>query len=68
MAKAKTKAADGMAEARGLVDLPDHGVTAGGLFTGPAEVVAALAAIGAVDPHPDAVDYARGQTPGSQID
>lgn len=46
-------------EARALVDIPAHGVKAGELLTGEASVVAALVAEGSVDPHTEAVAYAK---------
>lgn len=63
MATRKPKAADdALAQptaARALVDLPLHGVSAGGLIETDAETLALLIAAGTVDPHPDAVAYAR---------
>ena len=47
--------------ARALVDLPNHGVAAGGLVETDEATLAILMAAGSVDPHPDAVAYARAQ-------
>lgn len=64
MATRKTKPADSLGgtnfEARALVDLPAHGVLSGCLLVADEQAVADLAAAGAVDPHPDAVAYAKG--------
>lgn len=49
----------GATEARALVDLPEHGVLSGGLLAADEQTIAGLAAGGAVDPHPEAVAYAR---------
>jgi hypothetical protein len=51
--------AAGEVEARALIDLPAHGVQAGRLLVADAAVVEALVAAGEVDPHPDAVAYAK---------
>ena len=60
MATRKTKADQaGQTEARALVDLPAFGVVAGDLLVADSDEVAALAASGTVDPHPDAVAYAK---------
>lgn len=60
MAKAKAaEAPAGIVEARALIDLPAHGVQAGRLLAAKAAVVEALAAAGEVDPHPEAVAYAK---------
>lgn len=60
MAKAAAKAAkEESAEARALVDLPQHGVLCGRLITSTPDVIAALIAAGQADPHPDAVAYAK---------
>jgi len=63
MATRKPKAADDsqahLLAARALVDLPAQAVTAGNLVETDAETMAALIAAGTVDPHPDAVAYAR---------
>lgn len=45
--------------ARVLVDIPSHGLKAGQLLEATPELVKALAAMGDVDPHKDAVAYAR---------
>lgn len=55
MAKAK------FAQARVLVDNPSLGILCNQIVEGPGDVIAAMAAAGAVDPHPDAVAYAAGQ-------
>ena len=64
MATRKPKPADQLGgtntEARALVDLPAHGVLSGGLLVADEQTIADLTATGAVDPHPDAVAYARG--------
>ena len=49
----------GLSAARALVDLPDLGIKAGALVETDAETMAALIAAGTVDPHPEAVAYAR---------
>jgi hypothetical protein len=63
MATRKSKPADQFGgtntEARALVDLPAHGVLSGGLLVADERTIADLAAIGAVDLHPDAVAHAR---------
>lgn len=60
MAKAKQETADpAVIEARALVDLPEHGAKAGALIAADPAVIEALAALGSVDPHPDAVAYAK---------
>ena len=61
MAKAKQdQAADSaVIEARALVDLPEHNALAGALISADPAVIEALAAMGSVDPHPDAVAYAK---------
>lgn len=63
MATRKTKQADNtpaeLPAARALVDLPAHGVMAGGVIETDAETMAVLIAAGAVDPNPEAVAYAR---------
>ena len=57
MAKAKKEGAYG-GEARVLADI--HGVAkADNLLVAPIEIIKALTDIGQVDPHPDAVDYAK---------
>lgn len=59
MAKTKTAAPAGNAEARALIDLPELGVQAGGLIQAEADVVAGLVAAGRADDHPEAVAYAK---------
>lgn len=61
MATRKPKPAEegAQAEARALVDLLDHGVNAGDLLRADVATVAALAALGHVDMHPEAVAYAK---------
>jgi hypothetical protein len=54
---AKAKATTG--EARVLVDLPSYGAKAGNIISAPVAVIKALADAGEVDPHPEAVDYAK---------
>lgn len=51
--------------ARALVDIPTHGVAAGGLIETDAETMAGLMAAGVVDQHPDAVAYAKAQAAAS---
>jgi len=55
MATAKT------AVALVLCDVVSHGLKAGQLVEGSPDLIKALAADGSVDPHKDAVAYARGQ-------
>lgn len=44
-----------------LTDIPSHGLKAGQLLEASPELIAALAKVSEVDPHKDAVAYARGQ-------
>jgi hypothetical protein len=55
MAKAKT------AQARVLADNPSLGIKCGQIVDGPEKVIKALGDAGAVDPHPDALEYATQQ-------
>lgn len=59
MATKKSAEPAGQVEARALVDLPAHDVQAGRLLVADAAVIEALEAAGEVDPHPDAVAYAK---------
>jgi hypothetical protein len=60
MATRKPKTIDGAgAQARALVDLPEHGISAGQLVSADVQTIAALVADGRADPHPDAVAYAK---------
>jgi hypothetical protein len=61
MATRKPKTADDstLAEARALVDLPEHGVKAGHLLEADPSVMLGLVSTGLVDMHPDAVAYAK---------
>jgi hypothetical protein len=60
MATRKPKAVDGTgSQARALVDLPEHGISAGQLVSADVETIAALVASGRADSHPDAVAYAK---------
>lgn len=45
--------------ARVLADVPAHGLKAGSLLEASAELITALAKTGEVDPHKDAVAYAK---------
>ncbi|MEI5998240.1 hypothetical protein H3V53_13805 [Paraburkholderia bengalensis] len=58
---AKTAQAGQTAKARVLVDHPAHGLKCGQIAEGPEALIQALADAGALDAHPDAVDYAAGQ-------
>jgi hypothetical protein len=53
------ESADTLAEARALVDLPDHDVKSGELLRDDVATVTSLASTGQVDMHPDAVAYAK---------
>lgn len=59
MATKKSAEQAGQVEARALVDLPAFGVQAGRLLAADAAVIEALATAGEVDPHPEAVAYAK---------
>lgn len=66
MARTKKPAAEGQTEARALVDLPEFEVKCGEAFAADSAVIESLASGGQVDPHPDAVAYAKAQAAESE--
>lgn len=57
--KAEDKPVDGLVAARARLDIPALGVKCGGLVETDAATMAGLITDGSVDPHPEAVAYAR---------